>query len=155
MNFSHRLQFFMSCSSMGVFRGMHSCRNRLLQTVPHRVPSPARNRVPPWTPLFTGTLVLAGVCRTAGFPWGHTLLQASPSPPRAAGASVLHPEPPWAAGAQQLLTEALASLSTKTLACKSNTRYYVSSILKVLFLYSNTLKILCDSCLGPGMFSGR
>lgn len=145
----------MSCSSMGVFHGMHSCRNRLLQTVPHRVPSPASNPVPPWTPLFTGTLVLAGVCLTAGFPWGHTLLQVSPSPPRGAGASVLHPEPPWAAGAQQLLTEALASLSTKTLACKSNTRFYVSSILKVLFLYSNTLKVLWDSCLGHGIFSGR
>jgi len=45
--------------------------------VPHGVTSPASKPAPAWAPLSTQPQVLAGACSSAGFPWGHSLLQAS------------------------------------------------------------------------------
>ena len=72
--------------------------------VSHGLTSPVSKPAPAWAPLSTGLQVLPGACSSVGFPWGHSLLQASSAPewgpPRARGGYLLHLGPPWAAGGQ-------------------------------------------------------
>ena len=47
-----------------------------LAWVPHGVTSPASKPAPAWAPVSTDPQVLPGACSSAGFPRGHSLLQA-------------------------------------------------------------------------------
>jgi len=90
--------------------------------VPHGVTSPASKCAPAWAPLSTGLQVLAGTCSSAGSPWGHSFLQASPcssvvSLLWATSEDLLHHVPPWTAGGQSAspsLTSCKGRLSALT-----------------------------------------
>lgn len=69
---SHRIRFFISCSSLGPFHGVQLLRIRLLQHGSSMESGPASTPAPAWTPQ-----VLPGAWSNAGFPVGHSILHAS------------------------------------------------------------------------------
>lgn len=83
MNFSnvtasHALQFFMNSIQYGSLPFSAALQEQTaLVWIFCRVASPAGKPTPAWTSLSMGPQALPGACSRVGFPWGHSLLQAS------------------------------------------------------------------------------
>lgn len=88
VSYSHRLQFFINCTSVGPSHRVQSFRNRFQRGFP------------------VGSQVLPGACFSTGFPWGHSLPEASTCSSMGVSASgpLLHLGLPWAAEVQPCLT---------------------------------------------------